>query len=120
MPAPLRGDALSDALNGYPVYLGTVDATTTSKTNAQASSAFANSGDALRGKVLMIQNAGSVSIRIHPVSSSTGTVANARGTGFGPEIQPGERVYIRMGETYPYLAVIATSSTASVDFWEMI
>lgn len=120
MPAPLTGDALSNALNGYPLYLGTVDATTTSKTNAQATTAFAASGDALAGKVLMIQNAGTVSIRLHPVATSTGTVSNTRGAGFGPEIQPGERIDVTMGRTYSFLAIIATSGAANVDFWEMM
>lgn len=120
MPAPLTGDALSNTLNGYPLYLGTVDATTTAKTNAEATTPFATTGDNLKGKVLMIQNAGAVSVRLHPVSTSTGDVSNTRGAGFGPEIQPGERIYVTMGSTYGYLSVIATSSTANVDFWEMM
>lgn len=119
MPAPLTGHARNDALNGYPVYLGTIDATTTAKTNAEATTEFADDGETLKGKTLMIQNAGSVSIRLHPVAASTGDVSNTRGAGFGPEIQPGERIYVTMGTTYGFLSVITTTGTANVDFWEV-
>lgn len=119
MPSALGGQTLQGALSGYPVYLGTVDATTTAKTNAEATTPFGSSGELLKGKVLLIQNAGSVDIRLHPVATSTGDVSNTRGAGFGVAISPGERIIIRMGEAYGYMAVITTSSTANVDFWEL-
>lgn len=119
MPAAVYGAHLQNALNGYPVYLGTVDATTTSKTNHEATTAFNNTGEALTGKVLLIYNAGSVDIRVHPVATNTGTTTNTRGARFGVPIGPNERVIITMGRLYPWLAVIATSSTANVDVWEL-
>lgn len=109
-----------DALNGIPIYLGTIDATTTSKTNHQATTPFNNTGSALCGKVLLIQNAGAIDIRIHPVTTNTDTVSNSRGTGFGPAISPGERVIVFMPTgSRCWVAGITTSSTANIDFWEL-
>lgn len=119
MPAALSGDHLIGALNGYPLYLGTVDATTTSKTNHEATTPFNDTGEALKGKVLLIVNAGTVDIRIHPMALNNGVVSNSRGAGFGVPVGAGERVTVRMGTSYGFMAVIATSSTANVDIWEL-
>lgn len=115
------GQVLDLRLNSKPLYLGTIDATTTSKTNAQATTAFNTTGDLLKGKVLLIQNAGIVTIRLYAVAASTDAVTNTRGAAanFGPEIQPGERVVMAMDLSNGYLAGIATSSTANIDVWEL-
>lgn len=103
---------------GVPVYLGTVDATTTSKTNWEATTSFGSTG--LCGKVLLIQNAGSVDIRLLPTGNADGGVSNTRNALFGPAISAGERVVVYMeGSTRCHMAVIATTSTANVDFWEL-
>lgn len=121
MPAPLTGDALGNALVGYPVYLGTIDATTTAKTQAEASTPFAHTGELLKGKVIVIHNAGSVDVRIHPVATSTGDVTSTRNAaGFGFTIKAGDQKAFRMGDQYGYLSVITVSSTANVDFHELI
>ena len=119
MPAALTGIHLQGAIVGYPVYLGTYDATTTSKTNHQATTVFNNTGVALKGKVLCIYNAGSVDVRWHPTATNDGTTTNTRGATFGVPLAPGSFATVRMGETYGWLAVIATSSTANVDVWEL-
>lgn len=112
-------DNLNQALNGYPVYLGTIDCTTTAKTNAEATTPFGNTGELLKGKVLLIKNAGSVDVYIHPVATSTGDVVTARGANYGVPLAAGERVYVTMGSAYGYISAIAASSTANLDFWEM-
>lgn len=112
-------DGFFHSQSGHPVYLGTIDATTTSKTNHQATTPFNNTGGALCGKLLLIQNAGSVAVRLHAVTTTTGTTTNTRGTGFGPEIQSKERVIVFMDDTRCYMAGIALSSTANIDFWEL-
>lgn len=118
--SPRPGDlvVLTQILSGSPSYLGTIDATTTSKTNTQATTTFPSTGD-LSGKVLLIQNAGSVDIRLSGVTSGTATVSNSRGVGFAVAIAPGERVIVTLKSNQTHLAVIATSSTANVDVWEL-
>lgn len=113
------GPVLDLRLNSTPTYLGTIDATTTAKTNAEATTPFNTTGDLLKGKVLLIQNAGTVSIRLYAVNGSTDDVSNTRGAGFGPEIQPGERIIMVMNLSNGYLAGITTSSTANIDIWEL-
>lgn len=122
MPGPLTGVHLQGAIVGYPIYLGTVDATTTSKTNKEATTPFNDTTPGLSGKVLLIYNAGSVDIRVYPVDTDTGVVTNTRAAGakFGVPLAPGSFFTIRMGATYRWMAVITTSSTANVDFWEMM
>jgi hypothetical protein len=114
----LSAQHFQQVLNGSPVYLGTIDCTGTSKTNAQATTPFGNTGDMLKGKVLLVCNSGSVTVYVHPVATSTGTTTAVRGAGFGVPIGPGERVYITMNAKYPYIAAI-TTTTANLDFWEM-
>jgi hypothetical protein len=105
------------AAQGSPTYLGTYDATGTSKTNSQATTPFGHTGDFLTGKVLLVHNAGSVAVRIHPVAASYGTVTTNRTGNHGVYVEAGEKATLRMAQ--PYLAVITTSSTANVDVWEL-
>ncbi len=119
MPGPLDGVHLQGAIVGYPVYLGTVDATTTAKTNKEATTPFNDTTPALSGKVLLVYNAGSVDVRLHPVDTDTGDTTNTRGAGFGVPLAAGAFFTIRMGSTYRWMSVITTSSTANVDFWEL-
>lgn len=106
---------------GSPVYLGTIDAGATAKTNAEASTPFANTGDGLKNKVLLIANdSTSLTVRFHPVATSTGdATATRNAAGFGVPIGPGERVIVRMLADYAYLAVISPSGAANVDVWEL-
>lgn len=101
------------ALNGSPSYLGTIDATTTSKTNHQATTPFNNTGDGLSGKVLLIQSNSDVFLL--PVSTNTGTVTTTTGV----KIRADERVMLTMTQRHNWLAVICASGTANVRIWEM-
>lgn len=121
MPAPFKGNDLVDVSLGYPVYLGTIDATTTAKTNAEATTPFANSGELLKGKVLAVHNAGAVDVRIALVATSTGDVTSTRdAAGFGWTIKAGDQKTFRVGSTLGYLSVITVSSTANFDVFELL
>jgi hypothetical protein len=99
---------------GLPKYLGTIDATTTSKTNAQATSAFGNTGTFLKRKMLLIQVSAACSIL--PVTASNGTVT----TGTGVDLAANERVIITLDDDHGYIAAITASGTANVKIWELI
>lgn len=109
----LRGTQLVDAANGSPSFLGVIDATTTSKTNHQATTPFANTVDALKGKTILIQS--SAACFILPVSTNTGTVTAANGV----KLAADERVIITMGSAQGWLAAILASGTGNVRVWEM-
>jgi hypothetical protein len=117
--AELASDHRAGASLGSPRYLGTTDCTTTSKTNAQATTAYPASGD-LSGKCLLIYNASTtVDVHVHPVSSSTGTVTTNRTGNHGAPVKPGSFVEITMGGSDSHLAAITASSTANLDVWEL-
>lgn len=121
MPAPLTGDDLAGVAMGYPVYLGTIDATTSAKTNAEATTPFGHTGELLKGQVLAVHNAGSVDVRIAMVELSTGDVTSTRNAaGFGWTIKAGDQKVFRNGSAYGYLSVITVSSTANVDVFRMV
>lgn len=67
------------ALNGQPEFLGTIDFTGTSKTNAQASVAFNDTGDTLCGKLLLVQVATGGSAYLGKAVTSTSTVTATNG-----------------------------------------
>lgn len=113
-----------ESAQGAPVYLGTIDVTNTSKTNAQATTPFNNTGADLCNKVLLVQNSGTVDARIAVVTTSTGTVSTTRGAGFGPTLGAGERAVIYMPDPSMsagcFLAAISTTAAAeNVDVWSM-
>lgn len=87
--------SLTEVLNGVPTYLGTI-AASTSKTNHDTATPFNNTGNALCGKVLLVQNAAAGAVRLLAVATNTGTVSNTRGATFGPSIGAGERVVLFM------------------------
>ena len=120
MPPPVKGQHLQDAIQGYAVYLGTIDCTGTSKTNHQATTAFNNTGEGLSGKVLMLVNEHTDVIRIYPVKANDGTVTvtRAAGAAFGFPIQPGAALTMNMGDAYSWLAAVAASGAGKLDEFE--
>jgi hypothetical protein len=104
---------------GMPDYLGSYNATTTAKTNAEVTTPFGTGTGLLKNKVLLIHNAGSVAIRLLPVATSTGDVTTTRNAaGFGVYVAADEKVTLRM-VGMGYLSIITTSSTADVDVHEL-
>lgn len=113
-------DGAQAASIGSPKYLGTIDATTTSRTNGQATTPFLNTGDGLKGKILLIVNDGTVNVRILPTATATGVVTVTRGANFGVPLTAGERVIVRMTHDYPFMAVITPVGTANLDIFELL
>lgn len=101
-------------LSGAPVFLGVIDATTTSKTNAQATTAFGANEPYLTGKTLLIQPSAEIYLGVSRTSSGTVTTSN------GVKVLADERVVICMDSAYAYLAAITASGTANVRVWELV
>lgn len=121
MTAPKNSLASLEAAIGSPRYLGSYNATTTAKTNAEVTTPFGTGTGLLKNKVLLLHNAGSVAVRLLEVSTSTGDVTTTRNAaGFGVYLEAGEKATMRMGPDLGYLSIITTSSTADVDVWEML
>lgn len=113
MPVRPYNDSTS-ILNGMPIFLGVIDATTTSKTNHEATTPFNNTGEALKGKTLLIQVSAECYIGV--TSTSTGTVTTANGV----KLAADERVIIMMGQSRGFLAAIHATATANVRVWELV
>lgn len=117
MPAPLRGDALASVLYGKPTLLGCIVATTT-KNNNDTAAPFNNTGDALKGKTLLLQPDSACHVAFGTVN--TVTVANSATAG-GVKLAADERFYISMGEDTGWIACIIASggSTTNLRVYEM-
>jgi hypothetical protein len=104
---------LTAVLNGVPVYLGVVVATTT-KNNHDTVAAFNDTGEALKGKVVMMQSDAAFYFNCGTVNTATATTTN------GVLVAAGERVVMLMGSSYGWIACLSVSGTANVKFWELI
>ena len=110
-------------LSGSPRYLGVIDFTGTSKTNHEATTPFNNTGNALLGKVLLLQP--SQACYILGVSANDGTVSATNGV----YLFANERVEIVMddlpdvstqpSDLLPWLAVIRDSASGNLKVWEL-
>jgi hypothetical protein len=96
-------------LSGTPVFLGVIEASTT-KTNHTTTTAFSNTGDALKGKVLLVQ--AMAECHVLPVTVNNGAVT----TSTGVKMASAETRVIAMTEQHGWLAVIGT---ANVRVWEL-
>jgi hypothetical protein len=115
-PHPLE---VQNIMLGQWTYLGTIDATTTSKTNAEATTPFNTTGELLKGKLLMFM-CDATTVRVATVSTSTSTVTTNRTGSFGvPIATANSAMYVLMGQRNGYIAAITSASTANVDVWEM-
>lgn len=111
-----RGMGASVAIeveSGSPSFLGVIDATTTSKTNSQATAPFNTAAPQLGLRTLLIQV--SAECYILPVATATSTVT----TSTGVKLAVDERVIINCTSTETYLAVITASGTANCRVWEL-
>lgn len=99
-------------LNGTPVLLGTIVATTT-KNNNDTAVPFANTGEALQGKVLLIQP--DAACYVLPGAASTATVTTSNGV----KLQADERAIITMQSGYGFLACVSVSGTTNLKVWEL-
>lgn len=107
---PRIGHELNLKLNGTPVYLGRIDATGASETNAQAGSAFPESGD-LEGKTLYVETSADCDFKPVQASNTVITAANS------PEIRAGSPKVFGMALGYKYLAAVGT---CNLDVFELL
>ena len=97
-------------LNGTPVLLGAIVATTTIN-NHDTAVPFNNTGIGLGGKVLLLQ--ASAACHIYPGTTNAATATTANGV----KLAADERVIITMNSTYGWLAVVGA---ATVRVWELL
>lgn len=111
--------------SGRPTFLGVIVATT-SKNNHTTAAPFNNTGNALLGKVLMLQSDAAFYLDFGLTNAAAATTS---ATGSSMLIQANERVTVTMddvdgtvkaGEFYGWLAAIAVSGTANVKVWELV
>jgi len=109
--------------SGSPRFLGVIDFTGASKTNAQATVPFNAADPALAGKILLLQS--SADVYVLPVASSTGTVTTSNGV----LVFSGERVIITCddidktdiaGERFGWLAAIQSVGAGNLRIWELV
>ncbi len=113
MASRLTGHHLNDALNGLHSYLGVIIATTT-KNNHDTAVPFNNTGDALKGKTLIIQSDAAFYLYWGALNTATATSTN------GMLIGAGERAQLTMTRDAGWLAAVSVTGTANVKVWEMI
>lgn len=104
---------LTTTLNGVPTYLGVVVATTT-KNNHDTAAPFNNTGEALKGRVLMMQSDAAFYFNAGITNAITATTTN------GVLVAAGERVILVMGSSYGWMACLAVTGTANIKFWELV
>ena len=111
--------------SGRPTFLGVLVATT-SVNNHTTAAPFNNTGNALLGKVLMLQSDAAFYLNVGATNAVTATTS---ATGASMLIQASERVTLTMddidgtvkaGEFFGWLAAIAVSGTANVKVWELL
>lgn len=110
--------------SGSPRYLGVIDFTNVSKTNATATAPFNATGSALGGKILLLQS--DQDVFVLPVQTSATAVTIPTGV----TIFANERVIMTMddldrtdiaGEPYIFLAALrAAGVNGSLRVWELV
>jgi hypothetical protein len=111
----MSANALTLKLNGTPVLLGTIVATTTSRNNNDSTgmTAFNNTGDALKGKTLLLIPDASCFIKF-------GNANNVVATSAGIPVNANERITLSMHQDYGWVAAIVASGTVNLRVWELI
>lgn len=112
MPAPLSGQFLDQSMYGDPVLLGTIVATTT-KNNSDTAVAFNATGEALKGKLLVLQPDADCYVR--QVDTAAGTVTTANGI----KLAADQLFYMGMRSTKGFIACVAVSGTANLRVFEL-
>ncbi len=99
------------ALNGTPKWLGTITSAGTSINNLTTAVPFSSTGDALKGKTILVQC--DAVTRILPGLTNAASVTTA----IGVKLAADERVIIMMRPDYGWLAVIGTTNC---NVWELL
>jgi hypothetical protein len=103
--------SMAALLNGTPVLLGTVIATTT-KNNHDTATPFNNTGDALKGKLLMLQPDAACYINFATTNAGTATTSAIK-------LAADERVVVSMTEAHGWVACVSASGTTNLRVWEL-
>jgi hypothetical protein len=98
-------------IDGTPVKLGTIIATTT-KNNHDTATPFNNTGDALKGKLLMLQPDAACYVSFGTTNAATAATTDVYLAAY-------ERVLISMAENYGWIACVSVSGTTNLKVWEM-
>jgi hypothetical protein len=109
----LDGVALEAALFGAPTRLGVVIGTTTSKNNHDTATPFNNTGDALGGKLLVLQP----DVACYIAVGSVNTVAAAT---TDVKLEANERFVLNCGLTHKFVATRSVSGTVNLQVYELI
>lgn len=101
------------ALNGLPTYLGVIVATTT-KNNHDTATPFNNTGDALKGKTLLLQPDAACFVYWGTANTATATTTN------GVRLGANERVTMAMSPTSAtWIACVSVTGTTNLRVWEL-
>lgn len=112
MPSPLNGTLLDAAIYGDPVYIGTIVATTT-KNNHDTAVAFNNTGEALKGMLLLVQPDAACYIR--QVDTNAGTVTTTNGV----KIAADQLFPVNMRSNKGWVACVPVSGTVNLRVFQM-
>ena len=108
----LHGPALDEAVYGAPVLLGKIVATTT-KNNHDTATPFNDTGDALGGKLLVLQSDVACYIKVGKTNAITATTADLK-------LAADQLFYLNLPADYGFIAAVAVSGTANVKVFELI
>ncbi len=100
--------------DGTPVFLGVIAYTGSSVNNHTTGTAFNNTTDALKGKTLLIQASTVCYILPGTANDAAATTAN------GVKLAVDERVILRMGQSYGWLAAIRDTASGNLRVWELV
>jgi hypothetical protein len=109
---------LDTRLNGTPIPLGTIVATSTVAANNATTAApfnYVEDRGALKGKVLMFQS--DVDCYFLSGTTAAATVTAANGVRLNTAL---ERVQITLHPTHGWIAFLGATTTATVKVWELL
>lgn len=106
---------IANHLNGTPVKLGHIIATTTIN-NHDTATPFNNTGDALEGKVLLLEASAACNVNCAGTTNAVTASATRTNAAYGFAMAADERVIVTMAEGYKWIAVVGA---ATVVVWEL-
>jgi hypothetical protein len=108
--------ALLGPINGTPIRLGVIEATTT-KNNHDTATPFSDTGDALEGKVLLMQCSAAANVNFAGTTNAVTASATATNAAYGVKLAADERVIVTMAPGYKWIAVVGS---ANCTIWELV
>lgn len=117
MPSNPSPFASTQVFSGTPVKLGHIIATTT-KNNADTATPFSHTGDALKGKVLLLEASAACNVNFGTTNAVVAHVT-ATNADYGMNMAANERIVVRMDAERGY-GWIAVVGAATVVVWELV